>query len=330
MALLSRNSKKHTVTLFHLNELDALERETDSTSKDLLRRNAKLIKALKDRGPERQYQLHSAAASDLEALQWQMPNFADVIDDVLDGLALTDNQQPLKLQPLLLTGGPGVGKSYFCNQFANVLGLPTHRLAMESSQNSSQLSGSDAHWNNTDTGLVFKSLALGEHISPVILLDEIDKAPQQSQYDPLSSLYGILEPETAQYFQDESFPLTLDARYVIWIATANDLSKLDAPLLDRFSVHEIKEPDADQGQRIAESIAAKVMQQYPRVQELGIQIDPEIYHRLATYTPRNQHKVFTKILGTAIRKEQNTLTVDLLDKQNHGTTQAPFGFVQMK
>ncbi len=126
-------------------------------------------------------------------------------------------RKPLQIDPILLVGGPGIGKSYFATEVSAALGLPSHRLQMDNAQSGGQLAGSAAMWSNTKTGIVFDALAFGDHVSPVIVLDEIEKAPRNQHQDPVAALHGLLEPITAKTFQDASFPLTLDARFIVWV-----------------------------------------------------------------------------------------------------------------
>ena len=69
-------------------------------------------------------------------------------------------------------------------------------------------------------GKVFEALVEGEYANPVIVVDEIDKASGDAQYDPLGALYSLLEHDTAQSFTDEFAEVAIDASQVIWITTA--------------------------------------------------------------------------------------------------------------
>lgn len=287
-----------TVAVFDPADLGPLHNNDASAGKDLQQRNKRLIEDLRAKGSRRPFRLPDDALQGLEALRVDMPHFADVLDELSDHVALArEARRPLRASPLLLLGPPGVGKSFFCNKLASALGLPTHRLAMDNAQGPSQLSGSASFWSNSQTGLVFKALALGPHISPLILLDEIDKAPRVAQYDPLASLHGLLEPSTAQRFQDASFALSLDARFVLWVATANSVSELDGPLRSRFSVHAIAAPTPEQARRIAASVAREALAQ----SGLSLEISPALLDHLALRTPRQQRQSVERALGRAVR-----------------------------
>ena len=84
------------------------------------------------------------------------------------------------------------------------------------------LSGASSQWKNAKPGKVFDTFLNGDYANPVIVVDEIDKASADGQYDPLGALYELLEIETATRFVDEFVELPIDASGAVWLATAND------------------------------------------------------------------------------------------------------------
>ena len=85
-------------------------------------------------------------------------------------------------------------------------------------------------------GKVFEALVEGEYANPVIVVDEIDKASADAQYDPLGALYSLLEHDTAGSFIDEFAEVAIDASQVIWVATANGVFRFDGHRFVRFSL----------------------------------------------------------------------------------------------
>jgi hypothetical protein len=109
------------------------------------------------------------------------------------------------------------------------------------------LSGSSSQWKGARPGKVFEALVEGEYANPVIVVDEIDKASGDAQYDPLGALYSLLEHDTAQSFTDEFAEVAIDASQVIWITTANDSRGIPDPILNRMNVFEVQAPTARSG-----------------------------------------------------------------------------------
>src|SRR5690606_26490350 len=104
----------------------------------------------------------------------------------------------------------------------------------------------------------FDTLVNGDYANPVIVVDEIDKASGDGQYDPLGALYELLESETATRFVDEFVEVPIDASGAVWLATANDPARIPEPLLSRLAVYEIEPPDAEGAARIAGNIYREI------------------------------------------------------------------------
>lgn len=177
-----------------------------------------------------------------------LPNFAEPITHVAEQLALHRMRQGGVFQPapMLLLGPPGVGKSHFAQALAKLLGSTVHTLQLASQSSGWVLSGLDRGWSGARPGQVFDTLAFGDTLSPVVVLDEIDKVNPDGRSHPLGPLYALLEPMTAGKFHDEFVEFTVDTSQVIWIATANDEHAIPPALLSRFVVFRIEAPTGDE------------------------------------------------------------------------------------
>lgn len=148
--------------------------------------------------------------------------------------------------PILLAGPAGIGKTHFVLSLAEVFGTRMDVVGMASQSCGFAIAGMDRGWSTARAGLVFEALRQGSSLSPLILLDEIDKANQDGRSDPLGPLFTLLEPRMSRAFRDEYAGFPVNASQVLWFATANDTSCIPAPLLSRFKVFDIAEPAADQ------------------------------------------------------------------------------------
>ena len=239
-----------------------------------------------------------------------MPKLVDALRIALLVAAATG--APPMIAPILLVGGAGVGKSHAALQIASLLGVPAHTVSYAASGSvGNMLSGADKNWGNSSTGIVFNALAEGDFANPVVVLDEIDKASTSSTASgpdrhPLNELLGLLEPVTAKEHKDRCAEIRVDARHIVWIATANSLEGLSAPLLSRFKVILINKPDARASVMIALSVASGVTQQ------MGATLKPpsgEVLQFLATLTPRTMRLIWTDAAAwaTACGREQVTI-----------------------
>src|SRR5688572_3603459 len=196
-----------------------------------------------------------SALPDMEMLFDELPNFTAVLEDIRKHLALCiGSEDSVELPPMLLLGEPGIGKTHFARKMAQLLGTGFGFVPMSSLTAGWVLSGASSQWKNAKPGKVFDTFLNGDYANPVIVVDEIDKASSDGQYDPLGALYELLEIETATGFVDEFVELPIDASGAVWLATANDAAGISEPLLNRLTVYEIDAPDAEGARRIALNI----------------------------------------------------------------------------
>jgi len=187
-----------------------------------------------------------SALPEMERLFAELPNFAEALGDIRKHLALCiDSNDSVELPPMLLLGEPGIGKTHFARKVAELLGTGFGFVPMSSLTAGWVLSGASSQWKNAKPGKVFDTFLNGDYANPVIVVDELDKASGDGQYDPLGALYELLEVKTATRFIDEFVELPIDASGAVWLATANDAGRIPDPLLDRLKVYEIEVPDAE-------------------------------------------------------------------------------------
>jgi ATP-dependent Lon protease len=181
----------------------------------------------------------------VEALVEEFPNFQPVIEHTADQLAIAAlGNGRLRLPAMLLLGEPGIGKSVFADSLATALGVRTRTVSLSHATQGGALGGLAAYWGTGATGEVFNALLRGKELNPVFILDEIDKATgtTEGRYNPLGPLYSLLEPEDAKQFTDEYAGVPIDSSWFSWVATANDLHVLPAPIASRLAVFEIRSP----------------------------------------------------------------------------------------
>ena len=291
---------------------EALQELPDGGNEALRTTYQKMIKA----GGQR-FTIKPSALPDIDALIDELPNFAEPLDDIRRQLALClSSDDPLELEPMLLLGDPGIGKTHFARRLAKLLGTGYQFIGMSSLTAGWILSGASAQWKNAKPGKVFDALVNGDYANPVIVVDEIDKAGGDAQYDPLGSLYTLLEHDTATEFTDEFAEVPIDASDVVWIATANQAHAIPEPILNRMNVYAIEKPDADGARRIALSIYNELRSEHAWGKVFPVNLSDEALDKVARLAPREMRRTLLGAFGNAKLAGRNeVLAEDLCDER---------------
>ncbi len=279
-----------------------------------------------EKGAER-FQVKPGGLPAMEHLYDEMPNFNEVLDDVKRQLALCqDSRDALEITPMLLLGPPGIGKTHFAREVAQLLGTGLGFISMSSLTAGWVLSGASSQWKGARPGKVFETLVDGAYANPVMVVDEIDKARAEHAYDPLGALYSLLEHDTAGAFTDEFAEVAIDASQVIWVATANDERCIPEPILNRMNVFQVEAPDAD----AARAIALRLYQRLRADHGWGQRFDEEpaeaVLERMAGMAPREMRRAWMTAFGNARLAGRGS--VELADLPGGASRRAPIGFMQ--
>lgn len=241
-----------------------------------------------------------SALPEMQALFEDMPNFAEVLEEVRRQLALcVDSSDAIELPPILLLGDPGIGKTHFAQRVSQLLGTGFGFVPMSSLTAGWILSGASSQWKNAKPGKVFDTFLNGEYANPVMVVDEIDKASGDGQFDPLGALYSLLESKTAAKFVDEFAEIPIDASGAVWFATANDAARIPEPILNRMNVYEIDPPDEEGAARIARSIYREIREAHDWGRRFPEAPDAAVVERLAELTPREMRRAVQTAFGNA-------------------------------
>lgn len=224
---------------------------------------------------------------------------------------------------LCFVGAPGVGKTSLGNSIARTLNRPFERVSLGGLRDEAELRGHRRTYIGAMPGRIVQALYRCGVKNPVVMLDELDKVGMDSHHgDPASVLLEIIDPQQNRSFRDLYLDCDFDLSQVFFIATANNLSEVPAPLLDRLEIIEIS------GYSEAEKLAIAQKHLLPRqVEKAGLpnqalQLPPPTINLIIeSYTREAGVRQLEQQLGSLCRKvavrhaSGNTKTVVIYPEQ---------------
>ncbi len=234
-----------------------------------------------------------------------------VKERILEYLAVLKLKGNMKSPILCFYGPPGVGKTSLGKSIAEALGRKYVRMSLGGLHDESEIRGHRKTYIGAMPGRVIQNIKKAETSNPVFVLDEIDKLGRSNHGDPSSALLEVLDPEQNNEFYDNYIETEYDLSRVMFIATANNLSAIQGPLLDRMEIIEVN------GYTIEEKIEIAKRHLLPKqIEEHGITkkdigIEKKVFEKLIEeYTNESGVRGLDKMVAKLTRNRARQIAMN--------------------
>lgn len=234
-----------------------------------------------------------------------------VKERILEFLAVHMLNPEIKGQIICLAGPPGIGKTSIAKSIAKAMGRKYARVSFGGVRDEADIRGHRKTYVGAMPGRVITALTQAGSANPLILFDEIDKLCSDIKGDPSSAMLEVLDAEQNYAFRDHFIEVPFDLSKAVFITTANNVSAIPAPLLDRMEVIELPSYTAEEKFHIAkEHLVPKQLKEHGlKASQLRI-TDDAINELIQYYTKEAGVRSLERSIASLCRKTAKKIAAD--------------------
>ncbi|MCM1314784.1 MAG: endopeptidase La [Alistipes senegalensis] len=234
-----------------------------------------------------------------------------VKERIIEFLAVYMLNPKIKGQIICLAGAPGIGKTSIAKSVAKAMGRKYARVSLGGVRDEADIRGHRKTYIGAMPGRIITAMQQAGTSNPLILLDEIDKLCSDIKGDPSSAMLEVLDSEQNNAFRDHFIEIPFDLSNVVFIMTANNISDIPAPLLDRMEIIELPSYTAEEKFHIAkEHLVPKQIKEHGlKASQLRI-TDDSLHNIIRFYTKEAGVRSLERIIASICRKTARKIAAE--------------------